>query len=130
MLLAYLVCFSLTWPGYHHYRVLSLMVTTSVRAFYGHLYCKRWCSVKIMAWIDRLLNPTAVLLWLCKIKYPWWSLLSWLYNLYHTYYSNIVDYFHLNIDFLMKKRQEVIRLWPHLLHHLLHPWLNYTLLTL
>ena len=41
----------------------------------------------------------------------------------------VPDYFHLKSDFLMKKRQKVVRLWPLLSHHLLRPWhIQYCLL--
>ena len=38
--------------------------------------------------------------------------------------NNMVsDYYHLKTDFLVKKRQKVVRLWPHLLYHLLRKWM-------
>ena len=38
-------------------------------------------------------------------------------------YDNAVsDCSHLKIDFLIKKRQKVVRLWPYLSHHFLRPW--------
>ena len=38
--------------------------------------------------------------------------------------NTVSDYFHLKTDFIMNKRQKVVRLWPHLSHCLLCPCLK------
>ena len=52
------------------------------------------------------------------------NLLSWnqvFCNRVYNTNNTVSDYFHFKTDFLINKRQKVVRLWPYLLHHLLFP---------
>ena len=80
--------------------------------FYGLLYCKRQCCVKIVVWIDRLIDNFYSIACLAVQGFVIIMLESATNLLkkdkvFHITNNMVFNYFHLKTDFLVKKRISV-----------------------